>query len=55
MEVTIGGDQSADRNGGTEGRRSAYLNMDQSYGFEHPSRSGFGGGVGIKEEGEWEE
>ena len=53
MEVTIGGDQSADRNGSTEGRRSAYLNMDQSYGFEHPSRSGFGGGGGGSREGGW--
>lgn len=41
VEVTIGGDQSADRNGSAGGRRSAHLNMDQSDGFEHPSRSGF--------------
>lgn len=54
VEVTIGGDQSADRYGSTAGRRSAHLNMDQSDGFEHPSRSGWGGrgGVGgIKVEG----
>lgn len=50
MEVTIGGDQSVDRNGSAGGRRSAHLNMDQSDGFEHPSRSGFEeGGVVIKE------
>lgn len=56
VEVTIGGDQSADRNGSTGGRCSAHLNMDQSDGFEHPSRGGFfwgwgGAGAGIKEEG----
>lgn len=51
VEVTIGGDQSADRNGSTGGRRSTHLNMDQSDGFEHPSRSGFGWVGGIKEEG----
>lgn len=52
VEVTIGGDQSADRNGSAGGRCSAHLNTDQSDGFERPSRSGFGG---IKEEGGWEE
>ena len=53
MEVTIGGDQSADRYGSTGERRSAHLNIDQSDGFEHPSRSGLEGG--IKVEGGWEE
>lgn len=50
-EVTIGGDQSVDRNGSAVGGgRSAHLNMDRSDGFEHPSRSGFAeGGVVIKE------
>lgn len=50
VEGTIGGDQSVDRNGGTEGKRSTHLNTDQSCGFEHPSRSGFveGGGEGGK-------
>lgn len=47
MEVTSGGDQSADRNRSTGERRSAHLNMDKSDGFEHPSRSGFGRGGGI--------
>lgn len=52
VEVTIGGDQSVDRNGGTEGKRSTHLNTDQSSGFEHPSHSGFmEGGGGRKEEG----
>lgn len=37
VEVTIGGDQSVDRNGGTEGKHSTHLNMDQSSGFEHPA------------------
>lgn len=48
VEVTIGADQSVDRSGGTEGKRSTHLNTDQSSGFEHPSRSGFveGGGEG---------
>lgn len=41
VEVTIGGDQSVDHNGGTEGKCSTHLNTDQSSGFEHPSRSGF--------------
>lgn len=51
VEVTIGGDQSVDRNGGTEGKHSTHLNMDQSSGFEYPSRSGFveGGGVCVCE------
>lgn len=54
VEVTIGGDQSVDRNGGTEGKRSTHLNTDQSSSFEHPSHGGFveggGGGVGqVKE------
>ena len=40
MEVTVGGDQSVDRNG-SMGGDCAYLNMDQSDGFEHSSRSGF--------------
>lgn len=49
VEVTIGGDQSTDRNRSTSRRRNAHLNMDQSNGFEHPSRSGFkGGGRGDK-------
>lgn len=56
VEVTIGGDQSVDRNGGTEGKRSTHLNTDQSSGFEHPSRSGFveggGGGQGWRRAGE---
>lgn len=55
MEVTIGGDQSVDSNGSTGGRRSAHLNMDQSEGFEHPSRSGFVEGGVVKDEGGWEE
>lgn len=46
MEVTVGGDQSADRNGSAGGGgRRAHLNTDQSDGFEHPSCSGFGGGA----------
>lgn len=50
VEVTIGGDQSVDRNGGTEGKRSTHLNTDQSSGFEHPSHGGFvEGGGGRKE------
>lgn len=48
MEVTIGGDQSADRNRSTGRRHIAHLNMDQSDGFEHPSHSGFKGGRGDK-------
>lgn len=44
VEVTIGSDQSVDRNGGTEGKRGTHLNTDQSSGFEHPTRSGFGEG-----------
>lgn len=49
VEVTIGGDQSVDRNGGTEGKRSTHFNTAQSNGFEHPCRSGFleGGGEGL--------
>lgn len=47
MEVTVGGDQSADRYGSTEGRVSAHLNIDQSKGFEHPSHSGSQGGWGL--------
>ncbi len=34
--------------GAQGGRRSAHLNMDQSDGFEHPSRSGFAGGSADK-------
>lgn len=41
VEVTIGDDQSADRNRSTGGRRGAHLNMDQSDGFERPSCRGF--------------
>lgn len=52
MEVTIGGDQSVDRNGSAGGRRSAHLNMDQSDGFEHPSRRGFEEGGVVIEEGQ---
>lgn len=39
--------------GAQGGRRSAHLNMDQSDGFEHPSRSGFVEGKGGGKGGGW--
>lgn len=51
VEVTVGGDQSVDRNGSTEGKRTCtHLNTDQSSVFEHHSRRGFVEGGGEEEE-----